>query len=270
MARTKQQKTETAPVTTNTETNTKVEVEVETKTVEPVVNDVMKEPLVEEVVKMMTKKDVSFDNEFDSMIDMLHTRRKEDFTSIKKLQKLKSRTSKQLNKLPKKKNKSNESRKATGFGEDSAVPPEFKKLLNIEEDKIRRTSISKLLHRYLKDNNLKDVKDKRIHRVNDEIQEAFDLTREQVETMNASTNSKDKDGFNFYNVQNYIKYVYDKNKMAEKVVGTVEVVTEPVKVVEAVTEPVKVVEEVKMVAVDEEKKVVVEETVKVKKNSRKK
>ena len=268
MARTKQQKTETAPVTTETKMDVVHEPVVETKVVEPteVTNVMETEPVVgEEMSKVVNKKDVNFNSDFDDMINLLHTRRKEDFVSIKKLQKLKSRTSKQLNKLPKKKNKSNESRKATGFGEDSVVPPEFKKLLNIQEDKIRRTTISKLLHKYLKENNLKDSKDKRIHRVNDAVREAFDLTPEQVERMNTSTNSKDKEAFNFYNVQNYIKYVYDKNKQPETVteVKTVEPVV--------VAEQVKVVEEVKMVAVDEEKSVVVEETTtKVKRSTKKK
>ena len=192
----------------------------------------------------------------NSLVERIDNRRRDDMLLKKDLQKFMSKTEKQLNKKNKKAKKGGSiGRKKTGFSKKYKVPQEFVKLFNMESDEIERTSISKLLHKYLKDNNLKLESDKRVHRVNAAIQEAFLLTDEQVERMNSSTLSKDKEGFNFYNVQNYIKLVYDRmncnsTDVVDESSSRVIVETVPVVQVESVASVVQVEE-----TTTEEKKV---------------
>jgi hypothetical protein len=178
---------------------------------------------VADTQKSENKKDYNLMSHLHSLVERIDNRRREDMLLKKDLQRFMSKTEKQLNKKNKKARKHGGSgRKKTGFSKKDKVPPEFVKLFNMDTDEIERTSISKLLHKYLKENNLKLESDKRVHRVNSAIQEAFLFTDEQVETMNKSTVSKDKDGFNFYNVQNYIKLVYDRMNLNSSSVVQVE------------------------------------------------
>jgi len=162
------------------------------------------------VTQMELEGDKSFVAQYTELMEVLNRRHKEDTLLKKSVKRLCERALKQMNKPVKRKNKSKTPRMPTGFGKQMAVPAEFKKLFNIKEDEIPRTSISRLLHDYLKTHNLKDSKDKRVHRVNDALAETFGFSTEQVKYMNDSNDSKDKNGFNFYNVQNYIKAIYDK------------------------------------------------------------
>jgi len=194
-------------------------------------------------VQMDLDGDKSFLSQYSEMMDILNKRHKEDTLLKKSVKKLCERAMKYMNKPVKRKNKSKSPRMPTGFGKNMAVPVEFKKLFDIQENEIPRTSISRLLHDYLKNNNLKDVNDKRVHRVNDALAETFGFTKEQVKYMNDSTDSKDKNGFNFYNVQNYIKAIYDKMVPEDK----------------KTVQEVQVVEVKAVVQVEEEKVVQTEE-----------
>jgi hypothetical protein len=196
------------------------------------------------VTQMELEGDKSFVSQYNELMDILNKRHKEDTLLKKSVKRLCERALKQMNKPVKRKNKSKIPRMPTGFGKQMAVPVEFKKLFDIKENEIPRTSISRLLHDYLKNNNLKDAKDKRVHRVNDALSETFGFTTEQVKYMNESNDSKDKNGFNFYNVQNYIKAIYDKMPVVTETV--VEVKTEQKKLVQ-------VEEEKTVVSVDEKK-----------------
>lgn len=201
-----------------------------------------------ETQKSENKKDYNLMAHLNSLVERIDNRRRDDMLLKKDLQKFMSKTEKQLNKKNKKAKKGGSTgRKKTGFSKKDKVPQEFVKLFNMESDEIERTSISKLLHKYLKDNNLKLESDKRVHRVNSAIQEAFLLTDAQVERMNSSTLSKDKDGFNFYNVQNYIKLVYDRmncnsTSVVDEASSRVIVETTPVVQVESVPSVVQVEE----------------------------
>ena len=203
---------------------------------------------VPETQKSENKKDYNLMAHLNSLVERIDNRRRDDMLLKKDLQKFMSKTEKQLNKKNKKAKKGGSTgRKKTGFSKKDKVPQEFVKLFNMESDEIERTSISKLLHKYLKDNNLKLESDKRVHRVNAAIQEAFLLTDEQVERMNSSTLSKDKEGFNFYNVQNYIKLVYDRmncnsTDVVDESSSRVIVETAPVVQVESVSSVVQVEE----------------------------
>ena len=195
--------------------------------------------------QMELEGDKSFVSQYNELMEILNRRHKEDTLLKKSVKRLCERALKQMNKPAKRKNKSKVPRMPTGFGKQMAVPAEFKKLFDIKENEIPRTSISRLLHDYLKNNNLKDTKDKRVHRVNDALAETFGFTPAQVKYMNESSDSKDKNGFNFYNVQNYIKAIYDKMP---------EVKTEAKVEVKAETKKVVQVEDEKSAAQSEEKK----------------
>ena len=237
MVRTKKQQTETElSQTEQTHTSTHVD---------QTLDDVA---VVEDgVLQMDLESDKSFVSQYTDLMDILNKRHKEDTLLKKSVKKLCERALKQMNRPTKRKNKSKSPRLPTGFGKQMAVPLEFKKLFNIQENEIPRTSISRLLHDYLKNNNLKDVSDKRVHRVNDALAETFGFTTEQVKYMNDSTNSKDKNGFNFYNVQNYIKAIYDKMTLVDTTTTTT------VPEIKAEVKAVVQVEEEKQVQVEEKK-----------------
>ena len=206
------------------------------------------EPIVETVDAVSTetqnvsttdnnRTEYSLETHYRELIKNIDTRRREDLTLKKSLKKFVERTNRAVVRSAKTKKSSNPGKKrATGFGDKTPLPPEFAKLFNMTEETVPRTDISKHLHKYLDDNGLKDKKDRRIHRVNPAIQEAFHLTDTQVKYMNNVDSPKDKEGFNFYNVQNFIKTVYDR-------MGTKKVETQPVAQVEEKIVEEKVVQE---------------------------
>jgi hypothetical protein len=157
------------------------------------------------------RNEYSLETHYSELIKSIDTRRREDLVLKKSLKKFVERTNRAVIRSAKSKKSLNPGKKrATGFGDKTPLPPEFAKLFNMTEETVPRTDISKHLHKYLDDNGLKDKKDRRIHRVNPDIQEAFHLTDAQVKYMNNVDSPKDKEGFNFYNVQNFIKTVYDR------------------------------------------------------------
>ena len=183
------------------------------------------------------RSEYSLETHYKELIKNINKRKKDDLTLKKSLKKFVERTNRAVIRSAKTKKSSNSGKKrATGFGDKTPLPPEFAKLFNMTEETVPRTDISKHLHKYLDDNGLKDKKDRRIHRVNPAIQETFQLSDSQVKYMNNVDTPKDKEGFNFYNVQNFIKTVYDR-------MGTKTVETQPVAQVEEKIVEEKVVEE---------------------------
>ncbi len=138
---------------------------------------------------------------------------KNGFNCLKKLQKLVGRLT---NKKPKIKNLSGE-KKLSGFSESTIVPNDLKILLNIQENTLPRTTLTKKVYDYIEANNLKSPLNKRILRVNEQLAKALNLTNEQVEKINNSNNQKDKEGLNFYNIQTWIKKLYADNKNIKQI-----------------------------------------------------
>jgi hypothetical protein len=143
--------------------------------------------------------------------DKANEENKNGFACLKKIQKL---ISKITNKKPKIKKLTgiNEPKKLSGFSESTVVPNELKLLLNIHENTLPRTKLTKKVYEYIEANNLKCPNNKRILRVNDKLANALKLTKEQVEKINNSNNQKDKEGLNFYNIQTWISKLYPNNK----------------------------------------------------------
>ena len=177
------------------------------------------------------RTDYSLETHYRELIKNIDVRRRDDLSLKKSLKKFVERTNRVIVKSNKSKKSSNlDKKRATGFGDKTPLPPEFAKLFNMTEATVPRTDISKHLHKYLDVNGLKDKKDRRIHRVNSAIQETFRLSDDQLNYMNNADSPKDKEGFNFYNVQNFIKTVYDR--MGKKTVDSQSVSQDEEKVVE--------------------------------------
>jgi hypothetical protein len=88
----------------------------------------------------------------------------------------------------------------------------LKTLLNINDsEQVARPVITKKIYEYIDSNNLRDIADKRVLRVNDNLAKALSLTSQEVKVINASSSPKDKAGLNFYNIQKYIKKLYSSS-----------------------------------------------------------
>ncbi len=107
-----------------------------------------------------------------------------------------------------KKNKSNNKPKAkTGFTKPSKVPDKIANFIGIEKGTLMpRTKVTSLLIEEFKKRNLLYHKDKRIIIVNGDIRKLFPkLPESKIQ----STDPKDQNGLNLYNLQTYITYAYD-------------------------------------------------------------
>jgi hypothetical protein len=151
--------------------------------------------------------------------------------SLKKMQTLHSI---ELNKLKKKKFRVNSDRQPTGFAKKRVVTGKLADFLGVESgSELSGPEITKKVWEELKNRDLNykgDEKngikaDKRVLRVDKEVSELFKVPL----SVNKSTNCKDVNGFNFGNLQKYIKNATDdstnknsenknsENKKSEKV-----------------------------------------------------
>lgn len=92
----------------------------------------------------------------------------------------------------------------TGFVKKVALRKELADLINVEENTMM--AIPEYTRRFcamMKENNLRYEKDGRIFRPNERIRKVFNLP----ESVNESTNHRDENGFNLYNLQKYISNV---------------------------------------------------------------
>lgn len=127
-------------------------------------------------------------------------------TNLKKFYKL---VEKDVSKAGKGRRRVNRERSPTGFGKSNAIPAELCKVLKLDENtELTRPQLTGLLYKYLDTNGLRDQEDKRIMRVNGELTKAFGLTAEQAKSINKSTDVKDKNGMNFYNIQKFVAALY--------------------------------------------------------------
>lgn len=83
----------------------------------------------------------------------------------------------------------------SGFNKLQPVPPELKKLLKIREDILPRSKVTSLLYQYFTDNKM--YNDKKDIIPNQKIKKIFGM--------------KDDDTMNFYNLQIWLRKVYNEN-----------------------------------------------------------
>lgn len=109
-----------------------------------------------------------------------------------------------INKAVKAKRRKNGPNKPTGFVKELELPKELADLINVPEGtKISMPSYTKKFYEMLKRENLFYENDGRVLRANDQIKKVFNLP----DSVNESTNYKDKNGFNFYTLQKHIAAV---------------------------------------------------------------
>lgn len=100
----------------------------------------------------------------------------------------------------KNKNKSNEKRHPSGFAVPYKLSEELYAFLNIHNgEKVPRNDVTRMINEYITKNNLRDEKDKRIIKPNNELHKIF--------------NSSNEDSITYFNLQSYIKHHFIKEKV---------------------------------------------------------
>tara|TARA_Y100000389_G_scaffold8998_1_gene8422 strand:- start:1049 stop:1762 length:714 start_codon:yes stop_codon:yes gene_type:complete len=100
----------------------------------------------------------------------------------------------------KNKNKSNEKRHPSGFAVPYKLSEELYLFLNINNgEKVPRNDVTRMINEYITKNNLRDEKDRRIIKPNNELHKIF--------------NSSNDDSITYFNLQSYIKHHFIKEKV---------------------------------------------------------
>lgn len=104
--------------------------------------------------------------------------------------------------------------KPTGFGKLRTVPDKLAELVGIEKGTIMsRPEFTKKFYKLLDDRKLYYEGDRRVLRVDNEISRVLNISMD----VNKSTNYKDENGFNFYNVQKFIAKCYNEDNLEKNV-----------------------------------------------------
>jgi chromatin remodeling complex protein RSC6 len=123
------------------------------------------------------------------------------------LKKMEAAYNHDIKKTKKHKQKRNGPHKPTGFAKPQKVPSKLAKFIGVEAgDELTGPDITSKVWDQIKKRNLTYDKDKRVFRTNKEVSELFDVPK----TVNNSTNHRDEKGFNFCNLQKYIKNALHK------------------------------------------------------------
>lgn len=120
----------------------------------------------------------------------------------------------------KKTTKKKRGNKKTGFTKPEVVPENLAKFVGLPKGTVMpRTELTKEVYKKIKERKLYYEEDNRVLRADKEIQKLFNLP----ENVNNSIDAKDKNGFNFFNLQTYIARCYSQAiKIDETVDETVE------------------------------------------------
>ena len=138
---------------------------------------------------------------YNSLLDTIN----ENFKNQRELMKQLLISYKKETKNNKKNKKNIVKRNNTGFTKSSVIPEQLSRILNLpKETQMSRTQVTKLFFQLLKSKGLHYKKDKRVFRADEQIRDLFGLP----ESVNKSINCKDKEGFNIFNLQTYIKRCY--------------------------------------------------------------
>lgn len=168
--------TKASPKKTTTKKRTKVAPVVKPEMVEPeVVAPVVEPEVVEKVVEPVVEQDVSTVEQSSSSlgdtvgtqlnglldtVSVLMSQLKTVQGDIKTLQKNYTKLLKEHDKTKNKSKKTN--RKPSGFAKPSALTPEMTEFLGLDKDvEMPRNEVTKLINKYIVDNDLRDQSDKR-------------------------------------------------------------------------------------------------------------
>lgn len=151
-------------------------------------------PKAKKVIKRVVEEnddEPSFAEKLAEIREALQRNYQEQRQLDKKLKELLTLHNKDMRHL--KKGNSN-SGKHSGFNKPEAVPECLVELLEIEEEFLPRSQVTKLLYQYFKENNMYNEDNKRIIVPNRAIRKIFGMSRD--------------DELNFYNLQTWLKKLY--------------------------------------------------------------
>ena len=117
------------------------------------------------------------------------------------LHKLETAYNADIKKVRKIKSKRTTPHKPTGFIKPKPVPEKLAKFIGVEVGaELTRPEVTKRVWSQLIDRGLTNENDKRIFKTNTEVSKVFNIP----DSVNKSTHHRDKDGFNFCNLQKFI------------------------------------------------------------------
>lgn len=154
------------------------------------------------VIGSKKKSESNFLNACDELLKQLtvdYKRNKEDILKLKKMYQHSVKNSE----------KAKQKKKHSGITKPQLVPKDLCKLLDLDQNNPvykSRIEITKEIYELLHSRGLYYQQDKRVLRADEEIKKIFNLP----DTVNNSIDPKDKQGFNFYTLQSYIKQCYNK------------------------------------------------------------
>ena len=150
----------------------------------------------------VSDEDSEFTKKCEELIDKITKNYKEEREEIRNLVKLHK---KELKNSKKKKTNSKKKDK-TGFTKPSIVPDNLANFLGLQKGTvISRTELTGLLCKEFNKRNLYHQNDRRIIIPDEEVRKLFNLPK----TAEKSSDPKDKNGLNFYNLQKYIANCYN-------------------------------------------------------------
>lgn len=151
-------------------------------------------------VDKKTTKEADDECDFEDKIEEIRQELKDNYLQQKKLmndfKELMTLHKKEVKLTAKSGNRSN-SGKNTGFNKPEPIPMPLKKILKIKEDMLPRSKITALMYQYFTDNKMYNKKTKKEIIPNQKIREIFGM--------------EDNDVINFYNLQTWLKKVYNEN-----------------------------------------------------------
>lgn len=143
--------------------------------------------------------------DFEEKLEKIRTQLKENYLQQKKLmgdlKELLNIHKKDIKLSAKNGNRTN-CGKNSGFNKPEPVPISLKKLLKIEEDMLPRSKVTSLMYDYFTNNKMYNTKTKKEIVPNSKIKEIFGMN--------------DGDVINFYNLQTWLKKVYNDNANSNK------------------------------------------------------
>ena len=145
--------------------------------------------------------------DFNEKIEQIKNDLRENYTQQKKLMndlsELLSLHKKEVKNSAKGGSKTNNN-KQSGFNKPEPIPDSLKNLLKIEEDMLPRSQVTKLMYQYFTKNKMYNKKTKKEIVQNDKVNKIFGMKKDDV--------------INFYNLQTWLKKVYQKNELKNSLV----------------------------------------------------
>lgn len=138
-----------------------------------------------------TKQDITdFESKLESIQDKLMINYKEQKNLMNEMKDLMTLHKKEIKKASK--NIQTNAGKLSGFNKPEKIPSKLKNLLNIKESTMPRSKVTQLLYQYFKDNKM--------------LSQKIIIPNRQIKTI---FNMNNNDEITFYNLQTWLKKVYD-------------------------------------------------------------